>query len=381
MGLKFKKSVKICKGVRMNFSGSGVGLSVGSRGCRYSLHSSGRRTATIGIPGTGFSYSSSTGSRKRKSSSKHRSASTRSYNSAAYKKREEIQRQKAIIEKQKQDELRLNQLKVQEFENYIEVIQNVHRECEASVDWNVAFNVEPPYVYGMKGPKEIAAESRYENFKPNVFEKLTKNKGEKRKQRLFDGIAIEKVKDEEDYQAWQEGHTFAERILNGDIDAYLEAINESNPFEDFSDYGSDFEFGTDNPNYIEIEFKVKSTEVVPKNVISLTKTGKLSEKAMTKTMYYDITQDYVCSCAIRLAREMFAMLPIKNVLVHAVDTIIDTTTGNDVDTTILSINFNRTGFEDINFDKIDASDFVGTFECKMKFAKTAGFKTVERLSY
>ena len=371
MGLRFKKSVKICKGVRVNLSGKGIGLSVGSKGCRYSLHSSGRKTTTVGIPGTGISYSKSHGSKKKKT--------TRSYNSDAYKRRVEIQRQKEILEVQKQDELRLNQLKVQEFENYIEVIKNVHRECEPPIDWFALFNACPPYVYGTKGPRETEAENKYSNFKPTITEKIIKSKGEKRKQQLFDEIYTEKIKDEEDYQIWQDGHNFAERILNGDVDAYLEAIDESNPFEDFADYGSDFEFGTDKPDYIEIEFKVKSEDVIPKNIISLTKTGKISEKAMTKSMYYDITQDYVCSCAIRLAREMFAILPIKNVIIHAVDMILDTATGNDFDATILSVNFNRLGFENVNFDRIDASDFVGSFDHKMKFAKTAGFKPIDRL--
>ena len=57
MGLRFRKSIKICKGMRVNLSGSGIGLSVGTRGFSYSVNSKGRSTTTIGIPGTGLSYS------------------------------------------------------------------------------------------------------------------------------------------------------------------------------------------------------------------------------------------------------------------------------------------------------------------------------------
>ena len=32
MGLRFRRSVKICKGVKVNFSKSGAGLSLGGRG-------------------------------------------------------------------------------------------------------------------------------------------------------------------------------------------------------------------------------------------------------------------------------------------------------------------------------------------------------------
>jgi hypothetical protein len=54
VGLRFRKSIKLGKGVRLNVSKSGLGMSVGGRGARFGVHSSGRNTRTIG-PGTGGS--------------------------------------------------------------------------------------------------------------------------------------------------------------------------------------------------------------------------------------------------------------------------------------------------------------------------------------
>ena len=65
MGLKFRKSIKIAPGVRMNFGKKGVGMSFGGKGARYSISSTGRRTTTVGIPGTGLSYSHSSGGGKK----------------------------------------------------------------------------------------------------------------------------------------------------------------------------------------------------------------------------------------------------------------------------------------------------------------------------
>jgi tetratricopeptide (TPR) repeat protein len=56
MGFRLYKSVKLGKGVRLNLSKTGVGISAGVRGARYSVHSSGRRTASASIPGSGVSY-------------------------------------------------------------------------------------------------------------------------------------------------------------------------------------------------------------------------------------------------------------------------------------------------------------------------------------
>lgn len=59
MGMKFRKSVKIAPGVRVNFNKKSVGLSVGGKGARVSVNSSGRVTKTVSLPGTGLSYSDS----------------------------------------------------------------------------------------------------------------------------------------------------------------------------------------------------------------------------------------------------------------------------------------------------------------------------------
>lgn len=52
-------------GARVSLSKSGIGSSFGVKGARYSVHSSGRRTTSIGIPGSGLGYVSSKGGGRR----------------------------------------------------------------------------------------------------------------------------------------------------------------------------------------------------------------------------------------------------------------------------------------------------------------------------
>ncbi len=56
MSVRFRKSLKICKGVRVNFSKSGPSLSVGGHGLTVNAGRKGTRV-TAGIPGTGLSFS------------------------------------------------------------------------------------------------------------------------------------------------------------------------------------------------------------------------------------------------------------------------------------------------------------------------------------
>ena len=56
MGLNFRKSINLGKGVKLNIGKKSVGVSAGVKGARVSMNSSGRKTATFSIPGTGLSY-------------------------------------------------------------------------------------------------------------------------------------------------------------------------------------------------------------------------------------------------------------------------------------------------------------------------------------
>ncbi len=86
MGFRMRKSFRVAKGVRINVSKSGIGTSVGAKGVRYSAHSSGRRTSTIGIPGSGVAYVSTKYSGNRNSPARPSQTAANNPTSAALKK-------------------------------------------------------------------------------------------------------------------------------------------------------------------------------------------------------------------------------------------------------------------------------------------------------
>ncbi len=55
MGLRFRKSINIGP-LRINFSKSGVGFSLGVKGFRIGRSAKGKTSATVSLPGTGLSY-------------------------------------------------------------------------------------------------------------------------------------------------------------------------------------------------------------------------------------------------------------------------------------------------------------------------------------
>lgn len=56
MGLRYRKSINLSHGFRVNISKSGIGASWGGKGFRVTKTAKGSTRFTVGIPGTGLSY-------------------------------------------------------------------------------------------------------------------------------------------------------------------------------------------------------------------------------------------------------------------------------------------------------------------------------------
>jgi hypothetical protein len=55
MGFRFRRSIKILPGIRLNFGKRGISTSIGVRGAHVTFGKTGTR-ATVGLPGSGLSY-------------------------------------------------------------------------------------------------------------------------------------------------------------------------------------------------------------------------------------------------------------------------------------------------------------------------------------
>ena len=56
MGFRFQRRIRILPGLRINLSKTGVSTSVGGKGFTVNLRNDATKT-TVGLPGTGLSYS------------------------------------------------------------------------------------------------------------------------------------------------------------------------------------------------------------------------------------------------------------------------------------------------------------------------------------
>lgn len=123
------------------------------------------------------------------------------------------------------------------------------------------------------------------------------------------------------------------------------------------------------PRYIMIELSVNTAEVIPAYMLTQTSAGKLSKKEFPLSKFNELCQDYVCSCVLRIAREIYAYIPVEFVFINAVT----------MNTTILSVAITPATLRNIRFDTADAADSMRHFTHHMKFSKSGGLEKVDRI--
>ena len=333
MGLNFRKSISLGKGLKLNLSKSGPSVSFGKSGFRQSVNLKGQARTTVGIPGTGVYYTKTSnvknivgGLTGKNDDSKGKKTSKKDSESKASKSGKSAAAAEAKAAKAAKNEelIRESQAKIEEFAASIEALKSVHKQSDGYIDWEAIANG--------------AVSGQISELRP-----------------------------------------FAQSVLAGDIDAYFRVIEQVGPFDDLLEYGSGFEVGTDDPRFLEVEFQVKSDEIIPTQYPDMKASGELVMKDFSKSAYYELVQDYVSSTMLRVARDTFALLPVQQVIIHAVDKVLNPATGNDEEVTICSAKIKRDALATLNFERIDPSDCLESFESNVRFKKTTGYAPVDRV--
>ena len=82
MGLRFRKSVKIAPGVKVNLNKKSTSVTFGGKGVHRTISSTGKKTTSVGLPGSGAYYTTSSGGTSGTNKKKVSSSSGHEFNVA-----------------------------------------------------------------------------------------------------------------------------------------------------------------------------------------------------------------------------------------------------------------------------------------------------------
>jgi hypothetical protein len=273
-------------------------------------------------------------------------------------------------------------LEVETYENRVELLRSVHKEQGEAWDW-------PAFAAALPPPRP-QKNSNHEQRANQRFAVLPAEKKEAAQAMLEPA----RLQDEQDFQAaiqsyseqmaeWEKLKTMARRILAGEHKSYTEALVEFNPFAEISDLGSSINFTVHSAKLIECVLKVNGRQAIPAEVKSLTASEKLSVKPMPKGRFHEIYQEYLCGCVLRVAREVFALLPVETLLITASADSLDSRTGLPVEQPVLSVAMPRAVVERLKFDQLNPSDALENFLHRGNFKlsrKSESFETITPLT-
>ena len=277
---------------------------------------------------------------------------------------------------------------VTSYNDYLAVIKSVHHDCSPELDWAAMQREKAPGVPTLSIEHERTAQAALDGYEPGFWDKLFK-RGPKKVEQLTQAVANARQRDQQatverqtahaqQHAEWQDRQDLSAQVLVKNAEAYPQVLEAFAPFEGIGHLGSSLEF-TFTADHIEVDVNVKTSEVIPDFVVSQLASGKLSRKNLPVSKFNELYQDYVCGCLLRVAREVFAHLPVNQVVVHALAEQLNPATGQVERQVIVSVSIPRATLAKLNFTSLDPSDSMQNFNHTMKFTKTGGFQGVERV--
>ncbi|MBR5246752.1 MAG: DUF4236 domain-containing protein [Clostridia bacterium] len=349
--LRFRKSVSICKGVRLNLGKKGVSISAGVPGFRKTYNfNTGKTTTSIGIPGTGIYYTDTSSPSKKKVEKKsgglfgelfgekQSDLPSSSNNSNLYGDNTISQKITtkpvsplySVCEDTKDQPTNVPSKdgtlteKNKPIDTVVDVSENCHTNTVSEVDESVIASTDEIVSVTNLAEKKKSDEITYDTIK-FIFENCDV---------AIDWIDVishrAPTSDDVVPETWDYLHKKAVDVFDGNIDALLEIISTVNPYDDLLDYAEDFEFSTDDCSMIDVEFSIIDIKL-----------DRLNKSAF---------EDYYCAIAVRVARDTFALLPVENVNVKVMYK----------NNCLLSKVFCREWFIEQNLQGKDPSDIVKT---------------------
>lgn len=277
---------------------------------------------------------------------------------------------------------------VAEWREHLQDIVSLHVNPNDDVDWASLRELPEPMPPMRNSKQEDAALADLDQFRPRFFDFLSGG-SEKRRLRLVDAVPDARTLDEaefqkrlsqhqEDHSDWQADKELAVRLLAGDISAQKDVISEMDSWSDEGLIGTRLSFSISD-NFLHAVAHVHGDDVVPTYRRKQLQSGKLSETKMPVGERHELYQDYVCSVALKVAGDLFSVLPRDEVFVTCTASMLDKATGHMADTPILSVQFVRPTFNNLRLSTIDPSDSMSNFNHVMEFKRTKGFGAIDPL--
>jgi len=428
MGIRFHRSVKIAKGVRLNLSKSGPGVSFGPKGSKISFGSNGVYS-NIGVPGTGLYSRTKLNTSSTKKNYNKKTNTTQTTNEVSVKisiddetGKEDIRISKngseisdpSLIRKIKLDPaFKEKRQHLREKTNNIinektqELIE-IHKLSKPLPNWNLIkkeFNNNHLDYYKKKDFNVIKPnkEDIYQQLKNEAKEKINSIffRRKKRKEyvnKRIDSYFENAIKDWQNKKYnFEQSEIEREKIINEkNLKLFNDKKKEFNltfkPNKDyllkkleqeFSQIKLPIEFSvsfeiSENLDKVYIDVDLPEIEDYPKKKSQILSTNKLSVKNKSiKAKKLDYFKS-ISAISIYFASIVFSISPkISDVIISGYTQRLNKASGNIEDEYVYSLKFDYQNFKNLNIDNISPELTIKSFDHRLKHTAKFDLRKIE----
>lgn len=386
MGVRFRRSIKLAPGLRLNFSGSGVSLSAGPRGASVNFGSRGTFVNTD-IPGTGLYSRSRLGGAPSESSGRPGKVNV----TATVKVEDDGTVTFFDSNGQSLSDYLTNLAKRQQGAKIRELLEQTCSEINAETEALSRIHCYTPRPDDVPKytPLEFAQpEPKYPvlkgvGFIAMLLGKRTQNEAknvEALSRYETDLVHWRSEKALFDNQQEEESKRFDER-LRGDQDFMQNILEENLCAITWSrETLVSFEINSEGKS-VAIDIDLPEIEDMQRKIASVPQRGyKLSLKEVKGKPLQVLYSQHVHGVGFRIAGEIFAILPsVQDITLSAFTQRVDPATGHHADTYVYSANISRSIWGKINFDNLSVIDVVSAFEqfeLRRKISRSGGLEGI-----
>lgn len=391
MAIRFRKSLKLAPGARMNLSGSGVSWTLGPRGASVGIGKRGTYLNT-GIPGTGlYARQSLTGGRSDRATPTRPkvpvalTVSVEEDGTLTFRDSEGQPVSEALIgeaKKQQGDAIKdLIRRACERVNSQATALGELHHDTPsptATPSYRAAaFDVPKPHAPTLKVPGFFAGlfkKTRSRIDEENERAEMRHEKELAEWGKLKASFETAEGKKQALIEAAVDGQAPAMEEFFGEVLQDVVWPRETAVCFEVLDGGASLLFDLDLP---EVEDMPTKTATVPQRGF------KLSVKEMSQTAVQKLYAQHIHSIAFRLIGEAFGMLPsVQVVTLSGYSQRTDKATGHVQDEYLLSVSVPRSTWEALNFkalQDLDVVEALGRLGIKRNMSKTGIFKPVQPL--
>ncbi|MFS1162286.1 DUF4236 domain-containing protein [Aeromonas salmonicida] len=383
MGFRFRQTINILPGVRINLGMKGASLSVGPRGASVTMGSRGTY-ANFGLPGTGLSYRT-----RLDQAASSSSAQARARAESKEQLRNELLGEIERLEQEINKLLNVHVLTPNPRHGHTLNELQAHYVEQANQPYAVAAPVRPAKPVILPQPGQPSADAG-----AGFFKKLFESEDE-RQERISNAlgrweVAVQewerdRVLTEQRYQsqraAWAEQYAHWQTEAKRHEDAI--ASSTANLASRFASDSGYFESllnavlqHTDWPRETLVSFEVDPArslirmdvdlpeiEDMPQSGFGLNRGGSdIVEKPLSQKAARENYARHVHGCLLRLIGISLFALPFENILISGFTQRISKQTGSLVDDYILSCHATKQGVMGINFNNLEEVDPIAALE-------------------